>query len=163
MDRKLAHANDFWKHYSFCGRFSSRSTDRKRKCSRHHRRSVASACKPARGSARTVPHHYLVRGCHPARAAACTPRSWPASISSRSSWSWHWNGGLVDSKVFKTQCLSPAYPRTPPARTSAWEDRVSAIVSSLYMATGVLYCMLTMLLMGSLPLTCSWGCCCCCC
>lgn len=37
------------------------------------------------------------------------------------------------------------------------------MVSSLYMATGVLYCLLTMLLIGpSSPLVCS-GCCCCCC
>lgn len=40
------------------------------------------------------------------------------------------------------------YPKTPPARTSAWLDNVSAIVSSLYMATGVLYCLFPMLRTG---------------
>lgn len=40
------------------------------------------------------------------------------------------------------------YPKTPPARTSAWLDNVSAITSSLYMATGVLYCLLVMLRTG---------------
>jgi hypothetical protein len=40
------------------------------------------------------------------------------------------------------------YPKHPPARTSAWLVNVSAIVSSLYMATGELYCLLTMLRTG---------------
>lgn len=40
------------------------------------------------------------------------------------------------------------YPNTPPAKTSAWADKVSAMVSSLYIATGVLYCLLTMLFTG---------------
>lgn len=33
------------------------------------------------------------------------------------------------------------YPKQPPARTSAWLDKDSAMVSSLYIATGVLYCL----------------------
>lgn len=38
------------------------------------------------------------------------------------------------------------YPRTPLASTSAWAVSVSAIDSSLYMPTGVLYCLFTILL-----------------
>lgn len=39
------------------------------------------------------------------------------------------------------------YPKTPPAKTSACAESVSAIVSSLYIPTGLLYCLLTMDLM----------------
>lgn len=65
----------------------NQSTDRMWKCFHHHH-SVASTYKPVRSSGGTDPH-YLVRVHRPARAAACTPRSWPANRRARSSWSWH--------------------------------------------------------------------------
>lgn len=49
-------------------------------------------------------------------------------------------------QIYTKDCHT--HPSTPPASTSVWADRVSAIVSSLYIATGVLYCLLTILLTG---------------